>query len=246
MHIYIYIYNMPRRKNYRKNFRKKPHRKYYKKKAKYTRIQSTVVKQPGVIVSDRTFVRLNYLDSTSTKLSSAGNTYGYIRYYANGLYDVNPLLLTSAVPGFNEMMALYENYRVRGCLLKLTFTNQEAVPSIVLVWPTDQDQTTSVNYQYLQEMVGNAYARYKAVSAKGGMDRGVLKLYISFKKLLGTTNILTSPDYTGTSTTNPSKLMYFNIGAYTMDGSAYTSNSLPFEARLTFYTEFFNRRQLTS
>lgn len=233
-----------KRKIYR---RKKPRRKVYKKKGrKYNRIQTSIVRQPGVVVPDRTFVKINYLDSTSSRLASPGNPFGYLRYYSNSIFDPNPLILTAIVPGFKPMMSLYENFRVRGCTIRLTFSNMENFPVLVLVWPTDQDQSGIVNYQYLQEMVGNAFCRYKSLSAKGGIDKATIKMYISFKKLIGTSNVLTSPEYAGNDSSNPSKLMYWNIGSYTLDGSSFTAASIPFECRLTFYTEFFNRRQLTS
>lgn len=237
---------MPRRKNVKNRKRVYKKKNYKRKGTKYSRIQSVVVRQPGVIVPDRMFAKLHYMDSTSNRLATAGNPFGYLRYYVNGLFDPNPLILTSPVPGFKPIMQLYENYRVRGCKVTLTFNNGETFPSLVLIWPTDQDQAGSVSYQYLQEMVGNAYSKYKSISAKGGIDKGVLSAYISFKKLIGTANVLTSPDYVGTDSTNPAKLMFWNVGSYSLDGSNYTAASIPFECRMTFYCEFFNRRQLTS
>jgi len=235
---------MPRRRQVKKARKRARHPN--KKKSKYSSIQSVRVKQPGVICPDRMFSKLHYMDTSSRILATAGNPFGYIRYTVNGLYDPNPLILTAAVPGFKPIMLLYENYRVRGCKITMRASNQEAFPTVIVVWPTDQDQAGSVSQVYLQEMCGNAYAKFKHVSSKGGMDKAEVSAYIGFRKLIGTSNYVTSPEYVGTDSTNPAKLMYWNLGCYSMDGSNYTSANVPFECRMTFYCEFFNRRQQTS
>lgn len=238
---------MPRRKNV-KNRKRVNKKKNYKgkRKQKYGSIQSVHIRRPGVVVADRTYIKFHYMDTTSRLLAAAGNPYGYIRYYANGLFDANPLILTSAIPGFTELASLYEQYRVHGAKITIRFVNQETFPSVVVIWPTDQDQTALITQQYLQEMCGNAFAKFRHVSSKGGMDRGVLSAYISFKKLVGTANYNTEADYASVTSTNPVKLMYWNIGTYSMDNSNYTAANVPFECRITFYAEMYNRRQLTS
>lgn len=238
---------MPRRR-YQKKAKKglRRNKKGYKKRSKYNKIQSVVVRTPGVVVADKTYVKLHYMDTTSRVLAAPANPFGYIRYFANGLFDANPLILTSLVPGFTELATLYEQYRVHGAKITVRFVNQEAFPSVVVVWPTDQDQSASINQQYLQEMCGNYFARFRHLSSKGGMDRASITNYISFKKLIGTRNYNTDLNYSSLVSTNPLKLMYWNIGTYSMDNSNYTAANVPFECRITFYAEFFNRKQLTS
>lgn len=236
---------MPRRRQYRK--RKNGRRKATTKKHnKYSKIQTMRVRQPGAIVADRMYVKLRYTDTTSLVLATAGNPYGYLRYFSNGLHDANPLILTTLVPGFTELMALYSTYRVRGCKIRLTMCNDEAFPSNVVVWPSNQDDASNVTYQYLQTMLDNPYSRYRTLSAKGGMDRATITSYISFKKLLGSNNINTDIAYTGNAGNNPAALFYWHIGSYSMTGANYTSQSIPFECRLTFYCELFDRITVTT
>lgn len=238
---------MPR-KRVNKRGAKKYHRKRkaYKGKKKYSKIQSLIVRQPGVVIPDRTFCKMMYTDTTSNLLATAGNTFGFIRYNANGLFDPNPLILTGTVPGFKAMSGLYERYRVRGCKIKVTFANQEAFPANVLIWPTTEDVSGSVSNVYLQEMLDNAFCRYKTVSAKGGMDRGVLSSYISFKKLAGTGNVITDKDYSATTSANPAVVLFWNIGTYSITATSFTAASIPFECRLTFYVEWYDRLTLSS
>lgn len=237
---------MPRKKVAIVSKNKRRTRKTYrKKKNTYNRIQSVVMRMPGVIVADKTFAKLMYIDSSSNVLAGGGNTYGYLRYYSNGLDDANPLILSAVIPGYKPMMSLYENFRVLGCKIEVNASNQENFPVNFLIWPSDQDQSGVITYQYLQEMIGNAFTKYRTLSAKGGMDRSRLVGYISFKKLIGSKNYLTDVDYAGSLGANPAKLMFWHVGAYTLTGSVFTAASVPFESRLTFYCEFYNRRQLT-
>ena len=136
-----------------RKYTKSPKKTTYKKRPiKNNRIQSVVIRTPGVAVPDRMFVQLNYMDTTSRVLAAAGNPFGYIRYFSNGMFDANPLILTSPIPGFTELASLYEQYRVHSIKVSLRFCNQETFPSVVLIWPTDQDQSGLISQAYLQEM----------------------------------------------------------------------------------------------
>lgn len=235
---------MPRRRPIKHQKRKKgPHRRQ-KKGKKFTRLTTTIVRQPGVVVADRTFLKMEYTDTTSTLLGAAGATFGYIRYQMNNAFDPNPLILTASVAGFNEMAALYERYRVRGCAIQLNCCNQMDFPVNVLVWPTTDDQSTVITQAYLQAMLSNAFCRYRCLSAKGGMDRCTIKNYISVKKLVGSNYPKYDDSFQALTSTGPTKPVFWNIGSYSLAGPVYTAGSIPFECRLVLYIEFFDRRQL--
>ena len=107
-----------------RKYTKSPKKTTYKKRPiKNNRIQSVVIRTPGVAVPDRMFVQLNYMDTTSRVLAAAGNPFGYIRYFSNGMFDANPLILTSPIPGFTELASLYEQYRVHSIKVSLRFCN---------------------------------------------------------------------------------------------------------------------------
>lgn len=232
----------------RKTYKKKAYRRkrYVKKgyKRKNTSISSVKIKQPGVIAADRYFVKLRYVDTTSSKIGVNGNNFGYFRYIGNSVFDPNPLLLSTNVPGFKELSLMYFQYRVSGAKLQVTCANMENFPVIVLIWPTTVDQAGVVSNVYLQGMIGNPYVRFKILSAKGGMDKCILKSYISWKKLLGQKTISTDQDYGANVTGNPLNLMWWNFGAYTLDAGNFTTAAVQFEARVQFYTQFYNRVQL--
>lgn len=218
-----------------------------RKKSKYTKIQTTIVRQPGVVVPDRMYMKMTYVDVSSTLLGTVGSQYGYYRYRMNDIYDPNPLILTPNVVGQKEMATLYERYRVSGCAIHLIGSNQMDIPVNIVIWPSTDDQATLVSTsQYIQQMIGNAFSQYRQISSKGGMDRFSLKNYVSCKKLVGSLQVKYDDGYAALSGASPSIPLYWNIASYSLAGFNYTSGTIPFEARLTFYVEWYDRRTLTT
>lgn len=233
-----------KKKPYKKGGYMKKGKKNYKKK-KYSTVQSLTVRGPATVVPDRLFTKLMYTDQTSTTLAAAGTSFGYIRYQWNSLFDINPLILTSNVVGKTELSNLYERYRVRGAKIEILACNQEAFPVNIVLWPTTIDQASSMTYAYAQSMLSNAYARYATLSSRGGMDRCRLTGYISTKKLAGSKYTEVDDDYQALTNFNPVNLCFWNISAYSLTQSNFTTASVPFECRITVYAEFFDRRQIT-
>ena len=233
------------RKTGNRNRNRKRYYKRYRNKKKYQKIETTLIRQPGVIVADRHFCKLRYTDQTSNLLSIASN-YGLIRYYANNVFDANPLILTSSVPGFTELASLYERFRVRACKVKLTACNQEAFPVVVMTIPTNYDIAGSLSHPFLQELLDNPYCKYKALSAKGGQDKCTISNYITMERLFGTKNVKTDEAYAGYDSANPGIMGFMNLCVYSMNATNFTTASVPFEARMTYYVEFFQRKVLTT
>lgn len=239
---------MPRRRQARA---KKPMRKRYGRKRiakkKANKIATVTIRQPGVVCADRYRVKLRYVDTTSNRVGTAGSSFGLVRYYANSLFDPNPLIFTTVIPGFKQLTTLYDRYRVKATKIVVRATNMEAFPVVVLVWPSFVDLTTSSSNQFFQEMLANPYVKWKMLSPKGGMDRCQLTNYISWQKYAGTKNVSTDVDYSALVSANPANLFYLNIAAYSVDNTNFTVNtSVVFESRLTFYSEFYERVTLSS
>lgn len=238
---------MPLRK---KTYKKKPYRKTYKKykkrKGNYTNVQTLMVRTPGAIVPDKLMCKLMYTDTATNILgSSTSNSYGWVGYRINDLYDPNPLILSGRVPGFVELQTLYRKYRVVASSIKIVGSNMMDIPCNILIWPSVADQTSLVgSNNYLQEMISNPFVKYKSISAKGGQDKFYLKNYISVKKLIGDASLANEDIYTGGLTTDEPLTTFWNVASYSLNGSNYASPWIPFECRITFYCQFFSRQTL--
>lgn len=240
------------RRNRRMNRRRRVNRGYRRggrRKTNMNKIASMTSRDPGVIVADRYFVKLNWTDTTNYLLSSSGVDFGFIGYRANMAYDPLSSLSTRYPAGFTQMAGLYYTYRVRACKIRISCSNLEAFPVNVIVWPSLENLAGLVGTNYLQSIMSNPYAKYRTLSAKGGMDRIVIKNYLSSVKAFGTNAAKYDLDYAGSTTSavttnQPEALWYWNVGCYPLNFATFTSASVAFDCRLTYYTEFFDRRPI--
>lgn len=229
------------RKKYQKKKKVYRRRRVHKKK-KMNKIQTLKLRMPGTICPDRYLVKLRYIDETSSTLAAPGAAYGYIRYFLNGLYDPNPLILTAPVQGFKELASMYSNYRVNGSKLNLVISNMESFPVMIVLIPTNYDLTTYLtSADKVRTLIGNPYCKYRVLSAKGGIDKSSMSTYISSSKILGSNKVKFEDSYTGTNSSNPTSLQYWNIACYALGGQNFTASGVLFETRITYYAQWFNR-----
>lgn len=232
---------MPYRRKH-KNLRKKApgrrrkHRKYAKGMNKN---QTLIVKSPGVVCPDRTFVKMRYLETVTQILGTAGTSIGSISWAVNSVHALTPI-------GVTAMSALYRYYRVHGAKVTVSGVNMEAFPINVMLIPLNT--TTGVTLAYIQELTQNAFARVKQVSPKGGMDKVVLTSYINSKKLIGSKTVDYDDNYSALSTASPNNLWYYLLAVYpTYSVDTFSaSTGFHFEARITMYVEWYERNYLTN
>lgn len=237
---------MPRKRVGRKKRVMRKKRVYKRKPRKMTSIETLTLRSPGVIVPDRYRVKLQYVDTTSNLLGAGGSTFGFIRYFANQIFDCNPLILTSAAPGASELFQLYKNYRVKASSITLNVSNMMDNPVNAMIFPSNTDVASSASYGFIQEQLANPYTKWRSLASKGGMDRAFLKNYLSTRKITGDIGTKYDEDYVGSSTANAARSWYWNIASYSLSQTGYSVASIPFEVRITYYVEFFNRFQFSA
>lgn len=231
---------MPRRNRHRKG--KKGRKRVQRRK--YAKPQALTIRSPGAIMPDHLFTKMMYVNTFTTPLGNSTSQFGFVRWRANGLQDPDPLLLSGSVPGFNEFAAFYRFYRVRACKATVTVINQEVFGSVVMLFPTNYDVATSLSTGFLNDMIANTYCRHRIISSKGGMDRITLKNYITTTKISGSSTSKFDDNFASLILTIPTKLWYMNLACYTLAGENYTSAGLPYEIKLTYYVEWYDRNTL--
>jgi len=75
----------------------------------------------------------------SSILNAAAATSKGVRFQVNCAYDVDPVLGSTATPGFVEWSAFYQQYRVVGYRYVFTVVNKEAFPVLAVVVNTNVD-----------------------------------------------------------------------------------------------------------
>lgn len=229
-----------KRRNFRRRNRRvrRGHRRFGK--AKMSRIQSIIVRQPGTVVPDRTFCRLNFVDITNVAIGTVGSAFGGIQY---GLNTFQPLGVQVYL-GFTYMANLYRYYRFHGSKIIVNFCNMETFPVQVGVIPTNAALAISLFDN--QKLVQNTFSAMKQLSPKGGLDRCTIKKYIGVKKIVGSKTAMYDETYAAFVTNNPSNVVYWNVVTYpTNNASVYTANNqIQIEVKMTGYIEFFERSTL--
>lgn len=232
--------------------RRKPRRKLRRKRVKrarrkrgYTAIQSLRVRTPGAICPDRMFVKLRYYDSTTSGASNVGNNALSFRYRPSAAYDINPLLGTTAMAGFNELAALYGKYRVHASKISMYMTNQEDFSCVATLLPLNEDPGAAPGLAVIQGWQMQPFSQRKVMAAKGGMDKITFSRYISTKKLVGSNAVKYESDYSSIVSSVPNDNWYWVIGVTTMGTNVFTTGAgVEFDVNITCYIEFYDRLRL--
>lgn len=236
----------------RRNFRRKNPRRLRKRRQgmrrrhpKMDRIQSLTVRAPGAIVPDRLKCKLLFNNTLSYRFYAPATGVNGYRYRMNSAWDVDPLSLSTAVAGFLELSALYSRYRVHGSSWKLMCINREAFPVIVGTTPLNNDPGAAITLSQAQDLLMNPYTKSRTLSGTGGMDRAMIKGFISTRKIVGSNTAQLDDTYSAIVTGNPANVTFLATYAYTIDGSIFV-NGVDFIYMQTLYVEFYERNYVAS
>jgi hypothetical protein len=190
--------------------------------------------------TDRVVVTLRW--PVSSLLTNSGNATIARRWCTNGLYDIDPTFGSTSLPGFAEWIAFYKWNLVTIYSYEVTFVNNEAFPVVVYIMNSTSDPgTTGTNYY---EYSTAKFGKQRMLSAKGGSDRVSIKGRVPISALVGI-DITKDNSFRGTSTSNPTSLVYFGIG-YNALGNDFTAAGVTFQLLISVRAAFFLRNPLTT
>lgn len=90
-------------------------------------------------------VRMTTKYSVSKTLNNAGVQLANYRYNPTFCFDVDPLLGSTAMPGFTEWGAIYRFYRLRSSRISVMFANNETFNVLVYICPLNYDPTANIS-----------------------------------------------------------------------------------------------------
>lgn len=137
-------------------------------------------------------------------------------YAANGLYDPNITGVGHQPTGFDQLMAMYNEYVVLGATIKVVFSNLDnANPAVVGIALLDFSTTGTDIRQYVE----NGQNTWTCLSERGGgKDITTLTLKADIRKF-STQDILAADGFSGNVSANPADTHYFHIFAGPADNS---------------------------
>lgn len=219
--------------------RKKGVRKYYprrrymrKRRRRFGGVKFTKFRGPSMM-PDMIFTRVKYTGTFSFNSAALASQ----KLALNGLYDVDLTGAGHQPLGFDQFMAFYGRYEVRGSAIKCTLVNNSSVEYSFALYPSN-DSTVGATLTDCQEQ---PYARAYTMSGNEGQKTITFKSYMGVKKLEG--RGIESVNYAGTSASNPTNVKFWYIVTGPIDGSSTTNGYVRYE--LLFYVRFYQRISLS-
>jgi len=198
------------------------------------------VVQPGRFMPNRFFAKLRYDDQQWNRTLTAGVSNWF---FQNSPYEPDPTSgTTNIVPGFTDLNAMYNRWKVHRIIMRYTLTVNNTDPIFFVTWPSNiaPSAGTLTKAQLSQYSSNPGGKRILVGNTGGGVVRG--KATASGLALWGPP-FKFDDDYVGVGTTAPTLLFYLNCGIY--DPVASEAIPLVSDIRLTLVTEFFQLKQLT-
>jgi hypothetical protein len=162
-------------------------------------------------------------------LNNAGNTAAGKRWAPTNLYDVDPVLGSTAIPGFTEMSGLYRVARLNWSSAQVKFTNAEAnLIMVVGLMPINYDPGPNPSASVCQSFLSNPLCKTVQLGLASGMGSGSLRSRASTAQFAGSPVINVADSYatSTTASTNPNNWWWLlfasaNVGTF-INGIGYT------------------------
>jgi hypothetical protein len=183
-------------------------------------------------------LRCKFSFEKSFKLVNIASPFGNVRFSPSYLYDVDPTLGSTAMPGFNEVSGLYTKYRFRTCKWKCSFSNQEAFALTACVDAVNGDPT--VNTANYQAYFSSESSQEVVVGAQG-CPTEKMKGFFTIDKFGGGMKLEPPPldAYVGAGTTSPANNIFVFVGFTSPTGQVSTAAGIAVSFKMTVHADFF-------
>lgn len=204
------------------------------------RLGYTVYKSPRTIMPPEFDTTLHYMVSNvidNNGVAQAG------AYWTTSAYDVDPLLGSTAMPGFAELAAFYYKFRTLAIGYEHHACNMEAFPVEVVHGMSN----THVNANSLSIAYGaNPFFRLGTLGPLTGQCRGTFKRGLTqLIQIVGTATPLFDDTYTGATTSSSSmNLCYAHLGF--IAPSSFTTAGVLVQTKISLRVRFFLPAALVS
>jgi hypothetical protein len=178
----------------------------------------------------------------SENITNIGQNFVSVSYRPNGVYDIDPTVGSAAVPGFAEMMTLYNYYRVLSYRYELEVVSEEDFAITVYVLNTNVNPPAPTSFpQYAM----NPLCQTKILGNRWGDSKIRFVKTIALPSLVGSRECLYDSTYRGTSSTNPPDLVWLALGVQSL-GATLTALGVSYSLKLSMTVQFTDRTILTA
>lgn len=231
-------YGRKRSRSARKSFRKRSSSRAFKR-ARVTR--PTMVISRSSLIPDRYFCKLKYSEQFGMIYTPA--TAATYQFRANSIYDPNYTGTGHQPLGHDQLITLYNRYRVYGCKYRIFFTNISTTEQAEVAVQLRPNLTVNSVYDTIRESAYTVWKSILGVEGSGQATR-MCKGYASIPKLRGCTKTRMKSDdsFQAIVGNNPSITPSINLHMQNQDvGTGVTVRA---RVDLVYLCEFFDRKDL--
>jgi len=196
------------------------------------------------IVPDRQYTLLKFNGYGRALVPTVTGNIG-LRFRPSSAFDVDPLLGSTATPGFAEWAAFYNNYRVTSSRIRISFSNTSSTQGVlVVVCPLNVDPGASPGVVVVNSWIDHPYQQHRIVGTAGSPPT-TMHVEMSTEKIFGSKMIYMDDNFQALVTTNPVNNWYWALGfiSSVIPGAPFGVDYL---VDIEMGVEFFSRKTLQS
>jgi len=225
---------------------KKKTRSGQKKRAKGRAIKApghSIIASPSQIVPSEVFTYLTYPFAGSIK--SAGLQYMSQRWRTNDAFDVDPVLGSTATPGFAEWAAFFSFYRVISYSVVMQVTNNENFPvGLYVLNSTDDPGVTGANWY---AKAASALGRTYQMAPKGTTGaQKTIRVAHTITEVVGSSAPETADTFRALVTSTPDDQTWFGVGIDSHSATNTLSNGVFYNLSMRLHVKFYGRKTLNN
>jgi len=173
--------------------------------------------------------------NTFTVVNNATHQWANVRYNPAFAYDVDPLIGSTAAPGFTEWAAIYRFYRVIGSKINVAFSNLETFPVEAIICPLNYDPTANVSPGVF--IYASLLSKKTALGPLTGNGVATLTHSMTTEHIGGTKWLGVNDDYCAPTTGGaPNKSWFWFVGTF---GTSNGVNGVACSIDVDMTIEFF-------
>jgi len=176
--------------------------------------------------------------SVTGTINNVGNTTCSARYRPTNAFDVDPLVASTAMPGFAEWALLYRRYRTHSSRIKVEFMNAEAFPMVVAIIPTTTDPGSNQSGSTTIALLAQPVCRSAPIGAITGNAIRSITHTMATSVIGGVSDDNTADDYSSSVLAGPLLNWYWDV--FTNSGSNILANGILVHVSVDVNIEFFS------
>lgn len=189
---------------------------------------------------------LTHVDYTSQYAWTAafGTLTNFDNLNLNSIYDPDASIGGNSASMFSTLMSIYRSYRIYAVKVELEVFPQSNTPDLdVAIWylgdeaAPSTNRTNGVYTNYAPGAIPQNIALKTICSGQHSLYPIKLKRFYDFRKIVGK-RLMSDNDYTGSLTSNPTKVLIGQIGCAPVDGA--TAPNVDARVHVRFYVQFEN------